>query len=390
MNNLNNKFVFKESGCISSEVLLRYRDNKLSGVEQHSVEEHLVDCVLCNEALEGLALVSDTSVLDSLKRDITTMLNPAPIKSIRPWLAAATLAGVILFSFFTYTQFKNMNSDKLAVTEMVADSNKSQPVYNEAAGNTITENIPESEKLSLQTQQSQPAQKIITGKRVATDEAESINQKEDIEEAVSNKVASGFEIPPVETKAIPPASAALENALQQNITYVDNLKVIDYSLANSSGAIQADLPRGTSSRYQNKKNQTEAASSEQKSGDAVLRKTDYLELVADPVILFNKGRYESAVTGFDELLQLNNNDQNAIFYKGVSLFHLKNYTSSLLLLVPISRDNYSPFLEEAKFYAARSYIGNSEIPKARIILEELAAGKGFYSERSKEILNSLK
>ncbi len=123
---------------------------------------------------------------------------------------------------------------------------------------------------------------------------------------------------------------------------------------------------------------------------SVKRKADYLDLVADPVILFNNGRYESANAGFDELLKLNSSDQNAAFYKGLSLYNMNQYNPALELLEPISNDSASPFMEEAKFYTAQSYISNGEVPKGKIILEEISNNNGFYSKKAEEVLRKIK
>ncbi len=70
MNTPINKFLFNETGCIRKDQLLAYRDHKLSGNEKHEVEEHLVDCMLCSDALEGLAFVS-SSTLDAVAREVS-------------------------------------------------------------------------------------------------------------------------------------------------------------------------------------------------------------------------------------------------------------------------------------------------------------------------------
>jgi hypothetical protein len=57
MKPLTTDFLFNETGCINSDVLLKYRDHQLTEVEKHAVEEHLVDCELCSDALDGLAKV---------------------------------------------------------------------------------------------------------------------------------------------------------------------------------------------------------------------------------------------------------------------------------------------------------------------------------------------
>ena len=122
----------------------------------------------------------------------------------------------------------------------------------------------------------------------------------------------------------------------------------------------------------------------------VKRKVDYIDMVADPIILFNNGRYESANTGFDELLKANSKDQNAAFYKGLSLYNLNRYQPAIQMLEPISNDSVSPFMEEAKYYTAKSYINNGEVKKGKIMLEEIVNTNGFYSKQANEDLKTVK
>jgi len=49
--------------CLTQEQITAYIDGKLSAADQHACEMHIADCAMCDDALEGLALVKDRSVL---------------------------------------------------------------------------------------------------------------------------------------------------------------------------------------------------------------------------------------------------------------------------------------------------------------------------------------
>ena len=49
----NRHIIFKNSECVDKETLIEYKRNKLTGEHKHVVEEHLIDCELCSDALEG-------------------------------------------------------------------------------------------------------------------------------------------------------------------------------------------------------------------------------------------------------------------------------------------------------------------------------------------------
>ncbi len=195
---------------------------------------------------------------------------------------------------------------------------------------------------------------------------------------------------PAPVKPLPKKSSIKEtrsiNASSNFITYVDNLKVIDYGTEPLDEDLKPLNEKSTPGKYENKAKKNEAAVAEAKSGDVINRKMEYTELISKPIILFNQGRYESAVKEFDEVLKVHPNDENALFYKGMSLYHLKNFNQSATLLSTVSRNSASPFAEEATFYVAKSYLGSGEKQKAKVLFQDIVKGNGFYSEQAAEEL----
>jgi hypothetical protein len=58
--------LFEETDCISKEMLLLYADGKLSKAAGRKVEMHLIDCELCNLALEGVQAAGTKAFDDML------------------------------------------------------------------------------------------------------------------------------------------------------------------------------------------------------------------------------------------------------------------------------------------------------------------------------------
>jgi hypothetical protein len=113
-----NTDIFLETGCIKRDLLLNYRDDNLSDTQKHEVEEHLIDCPLCADALEGLMLVTGTAALDDIHSKVGSITEkPAGAGSFSYWAIAASITAVMLLSVFTYMQFKNANEPELAVAE---------------------------------------------------------------------------------------------------------------------------------------------------------------------------------------------------------------------------------------------------------------------------------
>ena len=61
---------FNNDQHLTQEELVEYNQGTLSNKEMHRLELHLIDCALCNEALEGIVKVDSaafTGSLDNIK-----------------------------------------------------------------------------------------------------------------------------------------------------------------------------------------------------------------------------------------------------------------------------------------------------------------------------------
>jgi hypothetical protein len=55
--------IFSATPHLSREQMQRYISHRLTGSELHDVEKHLVDCRLCNDALEGMKQIKHESTI---------------------------------------------------------------------------------------------------------------------------------------------------------------------------------------------------------------------------------------------------------------------------------------------------------------------------------------
>ncbi|MFZ2898862.1 MAG: tetratricopeptide repeat protein [Saprospiraceae bacterium] len=79
------KPIFQEHRCLSEGDIQDYLGNRLSGEERHRVENHLLDCPLCSDALEGLAL---------LEEDRQELKAPSRVRRM-PWRFFAVAAAIL-------------------------------------------------------------------------------------------------------------------------------------------------------------------------------------------------------------------------------------------------------------------------------------------------------
>jgi len=90
---------------LSVDKLYRYMEGKLPAAATHEVEQHLLDCDLCAEALEGLSLVPQSEAEHALfdinryvrKRSIRPQKNTI-LRDIRNWGLIAAILFLLIFS----------------------------------------------------------------------------------------------------------------------------------------------------------------------------------------------------------------------------------------------------------------------------------------------------
>ncbi|MBL7893330.1 MAG: energy transducer TonB [Bacteroidia bacterium] len=115
------KNLFNETECLSEHTLFAYIDDKLSPEQRYHVEKHLVDCELCADAMEGLSLVNNRTIIadtQKLVKDTFSASQKKERKVIRldfsyKLLAAASVA-LLICSLFVVNHFLNKKESVVA------------------------------------------------------------------------------------------------------------------------------------------------------------------------------------------------------------------------------------------------------------------------------------
>jgi hypothetical protein len=109
--------------CLSEEKILAYIDGKLSVAEQHACEKHMADCAMCEDAVEGLALVEERSrIAAPLKTDgapAEGKVVPLHQPNRKVWYAVAAVLVLILGSTFI---LNIISSDGVSSEDMAYNS----------------------------------------------------------------------------------------------------------------------------------------------------------------------------------------------------------------------------------------------------------------------------
>jgi hypothetical protein len=111
-----------------------------------------------------------------------------------------------------------------------------------------------------------------------------------------------------------------------------------------------------------------------------------VKVLQDALSALRTSNYPEALQQFEILLELNREDENAVFYSGLCCFFNKKYAAAIDFFVKTESNSNKVFLEEARFYRAMAlqYSGNESA--ARLLFIEIANEKKFYSVRAAEFL----
>lgn len=114
--------------CLKRDELQGYLDNSLSADQRFDIENHLLDCPLCEAALAGFAnadpqlseehltqieaAIPSISTTQSPKKESTTAARVKPLRR-RNWLAAAAAIGLLVLSAALYQQYAPKSPEQI-------------------------------------------------------------------------------------------------------------------------------------------------------------------------------------------------------------------------------------------------------------------------------------
>jgi TolA-binding protein len=390
--------IFTQTGCIRKEILLAYKDDMLGRKEKHEVEEHLIDCHLCTEALEGLALVSGTEVLDELNHELRNKLSgQVPGIHSRPrqkfWYAAAGIGSLVLLSYVAFKQFREANNERVAINQTAIDKDEIAPPVVSAIQTEDSVINKDTIVESATGISAAPQTNLMQSNQIVNQSDTTVTEFKVAQEEVT-EMAAPDEVMSVKSEAVQGMPSTSEGynvnnvtpVFSNTVTYVQNRKIVDYSenLSNAEPAVAKDA--GVPPAYQNKEKMLES----KKNEISISKKVSYTGLIEDPIILFNNRKYDSAIREFNNVLKVNPEDMNAKFYSGLSNYHLQKYPVAIDLLSPFTNDISNPFYEEARFYLAKSWVDSGKKDDGRKLLKTIAEEKGFYSKHAEEELEKIR
>jgi tetratricopeptide (TPR) repeat protein len=164
--------------------------------------------------------------------------------------------------------------------------------------------------------------------------------------------------------------------------YLSDFKLVDYRSLRSKPAVttkQLDLT-GTAANKEDKNITDE---------EPVWRKVDvpYYDFIEKSMYLLNKGDLKKALSRFDLILETYDDDINAQFYSGFTLYNLGEYHKASEFFTLALRNEIANFDDEAAWYLALSLEKKGDKAGAKKILESIANSGSFYALEASKKLN---
>lgn len=124
------RLTFNPTACVSQEELRQYLAGSMDRAGTRRVEDHLLDCPLCSDAMDGfeassgeLQLADDLEDYDSFRKKLPAA-ETAKIRRLSPartfWVRAAAVAAILVVGVFAYSSFFATASSTASGPELYA------------------------------------------------------------------------------------------------------------------------------------------------------------------------------------------------------------------------------------------------------------------------------
>ncbi|MFM2190197.1 MAG: hypothetical protein RL491_583 [Bacteroidota bacterium] len=381
-----NKELFSETGCIDSRMLLNYRDGILKRSDMHLVEKHLVDCALCSEALEGLSNLRDDAVLNELSQHFNPQTGKSTTRTypFRYLAMAASLTAVIALSYFAIQQSKNATVQEQALNN--------SPIQMDESDSTVQ---PLS---SFKPETAPPSNTLVSSETEIKNEAKTGTNKNIVVIKDNEAYPEDIPAPTEEFKDITASGTSNNEGATLNMDENIDMNAELYTGSNdASSTSQKSLDDVSLSKQVTiRGSRTPGASAPSAASNSnvanaeiavVYDKTKSKKESAsvDPYSQYNRGDYVNALNSFEARLKGSPSDLDALFHKGMCLYHLKRYDEALTILSSVPKKG-SKYSDEAMFFIGQTYEqkgdNESAISAYKILVEEKNA---FSTKASKRI-----
>ncbi|HET6244240.1 MAG: hypothetical protein H0V01_15800 [Bacteroidetes bacterium] len=400
--NSDKHIIFNEdSDCISEQAMYGYLDNTLSTSQMHVIEKHLLDCSMCEDALDGLSLLKNREKIAETRTRIDLIINPKKSNKTRVYtlwdvhkakfaIAASVLFIIGLSGIITLI---NREQDKKIIvenikSELVVDSTNNkieQPaaLKDEKVNSMVPPSSNRAESIAYKDEKKEENHKHgeETTISVAEEKTKS-NFMDDVTLATIDKVqVADASIPLSENEK---SAAPIEQEIAQ-VYESKNIKT--KSLEESTPLKRNELSS------QSDKAKTSSSSPALNSGTS---SEDFTKKETNTNPDFNQGKqfflkedYPSAISSFEKYFVNNADNPQANLYCAISYLKVGKSDKALPLLETVLKNGNSQYIEQTNYYKSMAFINLNRKIDAKALLEKIVSQNGEYKKKAENLLKDL-
>jgi len=436
--------IFSKTTCPSQDSLLQYVRGMLSVKDKREIEKHLTDCEMCSDEIEGLLLLKKPEAIESIELELDSKIDILIKKEKKGdygffFKIAATVVMVLGLSTVIYFQISkkeektnvaaNVNDDKKAEVKKLAiiDTTK---IYKGGEllidGKNRAENKRKEEEFTFKTQEESQIPKAkptgpiggiisptttlgyfsnndvvdaladeTTAKIVTKTEVDDKNAKLDVDVAGKSAgdgrkeemaVAQDQKVQqdlPVVAEKMP------ERDLEQNeVALISTKKGSKDNQKKESAKNKESVTKAVAPAYE----AIGGTASTTATGAATVSdgETDKNILLQNIIEKVNSNQYSEALALLETYPQQSNNDETALFYKGLCYYKLNNPKKASAILKELEKNKSLALYNDIQWYYALSLLSLNKKNDASKVLKDIINNKSPYAPKAQEELDKIK
>jgi hypothetical protein len=372
--------ILKPQGdCIPEEMLIRYAKGTLAASDSRRVEEHLTECELCSDALDGIMKSGDVqhyhARVHSTKLSLRKKIGLGEERKMFPFTRTMAVAATVLLLAVSawFVQYVMQKESQKVFTDQFKPfpAEKMDSLIPPPLTPAISESIPvQQESHAVKSGDEKPAKEIAkkaeTGEEVASTQVEAVpDVVAPAEEQFHDKSQAAkcdlHEEKDVNKNVAVPEAAAPAVAKEKAVTPD---QVVTAGKANRiSGMALADEEAVRKSQFIN----------------------DYLNRGME---FYGGEKYVEALAEFQLALNEDPFNATANFYSGVSALALNNPKEAISYFKKTDYKN-NPYYEATLWYEALANVKLGNRKEATQLLEKIIGLNGQYKSQAEQTLKEL-
>ncbi len=373
-NSYQNLFI-SNSNCLSPEQMKLYLQNVLSPAEKRAVENHLLECEFCSDAMEGLKQLAVDNYqyeVDILNRQIKRRVKYNSRKNIlySPWKLIAVAASVlflvlltgIYFDWFLHTRFENVAKN---IQDLSSKVSNLALLKKEEKKDTITI-IKEKNN-----------DNVYSSTATATDDISPLNEgtATTVDSAIAKEETMTVNNGETKNNAHQNLKDEENNTSEKNIAMADleNKTSKMKMMSSPSSSIPSANYNNNNSENQTDKKITTIKNPEENEG----------------LKQYNAKNYTKAIASLNNVVTKEPTNYQAKYYLGMSYMQAGKYIEAIKQFDAIMVNNNSDWYDDARYQKALSHLKIDDMATAKNLLEQIVSENGKYKSDAQQQLDEL-